>query len=540
MASWEEVSHAKEHSRRELLLKGKEVAERISLKSGIDMRIFSLTPLNFLEISDAGLRELPNEISNLSSLINLTLRGNELECLPFSIGKLTRLQFLDVSRNAIVQVPESVGCIEALHTLDLSQNKIQGLPETYSKLKSLAHINVSRNNLTDVNVMLKGDLQHLSEVLASHNQIESIPEEVGNLEVLRTLDLSENQIKEFPATLGHCPKLKELILTENPVKDRRLKKLIQQQRGTKPILEYIGTHGTKTEAPAAAKKKGGKRKKKASQSKDGEEDEVIKQIMEVLTFKNVGEPMEVQISKSAVFVRPYIACCIVRNLDLATGNRFKYFITAQTKLHDGPLCGKRTIATIATHDLSRIKGPLTYECKAPRSIELIPLGKNKKVTAEGLMKQLNQEAEDLRKEMKRNTISGIHKYLSLLAGQEVYPCLVDALGHVISFPPITNADISKISKSTTNILIEVTSSEDLVSCKKVLEALLTKMLELNLGDSGTPNEAAGGESTDGGDDRKDKRLVVEQVRVVNEDQELRVVFPSRTDLADLPGITVVR
>ncbi|XP_054768806.2 leucine-rich repeat-containing protein 47-like [Lytechinus pictus] len=537
MAKWQEVSHAKDNNRRELLLKGKEIAERIALR-GLDKRIFNLSPLNFLEISDAGIEELPSEIGNLSHLLNLTLRGNKLVVLPDSIGKLTRLQFLDASRNSIENVPDSLGCISSIHTLDLSQNKLSVIPESFNNLSNLAYLNFSRNSLTDLDVMLRGNLHHLGEVLASHNQIETIPSGVGGLESLRTLDLSENKLQEFPARLSLCPKLKELHLVENPVKDRRLKKLIQQTRGTKPILEYIAAHGKKEEAEDVSAKsaKKGKRKKKSSQSKD-EETEQIRQRIEVMSFRNSSDPLEIKACKSVVFVRPYIACCIVRNLDLSLGNRFKQFISAQTKLHDGPLCAKRTTATIATHDLKCIKGPLTYEGKSPSSIELTPLGKTKAVTAESLMKQLNQEADELRKELKRNTVSGIHKYLSLLAHQELYPTLLDAAGHVISLPPITNSDVSKISRSTTDILIEVTSSEDLASCKKVLQALLAKMLELNLGSKGEADEGAGAESTS---EDKQNKLVVEQVRVVNEDGDLRVIYPSKTDLEDLPGVTVIR
>lgn len=63
------------------------------------------------------------------------------------------------------------------------------------------------------------------------------------------------------------------------------------------------------------------------------------------------------------------------------------------------------------------------------------------------------------------------------------------------------------------------------------------MLELNLGSKGTSDEGAGGESTE---EDKDKKLAVEQVRIINEDGELRVVYPSKTDLNDLPGVTVIR
>ena len=43
--------------------------------------------------------------------------------------------------------------------------------------------------------------------------------------------------------------------------------------------------------------------------------------------------------------------------------------------------------------------------------QLIPLLKRNEKTAAALVAQLRKEAEDLRKEKKRNTISGIHKYV---------------------------------------------------------------------------------------------------------------------------------
>lgn len=36
------------------------------------------------------------------------------------------------------------------------------------------------------------------------------------------------------------------------------------------------------------------------------------------------------------------------------------------------------------------------------------------------------------------------RYLELLHGKELYPCLVDGDGGVISFPPITNSDKTKV------------------------------------------------------------------------------------------------
>lgn len=40
----------------------------------------------------------------------------------------------------------------------------------------------------------------------------------------------------------------------------------------------------------------------------------------------------------------------------------------------------------------------------------------------------------------------LHRYLHLLDGKENYPCLVDAEGDVISFPPITNSEKTKVGR----------------------------------------------------------------------------------------------
>lgn len=46
-----------------------------------------------------------------------------------------------------------------------------------------------------------------------------------------------------------------------------------------------------------------------------------------------------------------------------------------------------------------------------------------------------------------------HRYLHLLDGKENYPCLVDAEGDVISFPPITNSEKTKVGRQICCLLV---------------------------------------------------------------------------------------
>lgn len=71
------------------------------------------------------------------------------------------------------------------------------------------------------------------------------------------------------------------------------------------------------------------------------------------------------------------------------------------------------------------------------------------MTGKELFEKLQKEADNYRKEKKRNTYSGIHKYFYLIEGKPEFPCLLNSKGEVICFPPITNSEISKVCRLLT-------------------------------------------------------------------------------------------
>lgn len=199
----------------------------------------------------------------------------------------------------------------------------------------------------------------------------------------------------------------------------------------------------------------------------------------------------------------------------------------QTKLHDS-LCGKRELATIATHDLDEIKtSTIKYTARSKHEINIIPLGRMKLMTAEKFYQDLKLEAENYRKEKKRQNFTGIYKFLYMLEDKEIYTCLEDASGNVLSLPPLTNSEISKISLKTKNILIEITSSTSALICKQVMETLLEKTLSIDLCRAG--EEVA----------PKDKYLHLAQVKVFDVEGNVKTIYPSKVDLDDFPKKIVV-
>ncbi|KAI8441816.1 hypothetical protein MSG28_005502 [Choristoneura fumiferana] len=513
MGVWPEVTTVKTENRHEIKLSGAAISKRIS-DEGLDNNVFQLTNINLLNISDTCLTVLPDDIKRLVNLQSLLLFGNKLQEFNENITLLPKLKVLDISRNEIKSIPDTLNKMKELTSINFSSNHIETMPK-FVDFPNLITVNVSNNKLSDFIDLENANLPHLTDMNLKGNAITSIPSYIAqSLPSLKNFDMGDNQVKVLPGELANLQKLKELNLKGNKLADKRLMKLVDQCR-TKQVLDYVREHCPKADSQTSSKGKGKKGAKK--QEETPTEDAVcdLCHSMKILYIEdNIPNITVVEAQVGAV--RPYILCCIVNDLNFTEAS-FKKFIQMQTKLHD-TVCDKRNTATIATHDLKKIPpGNLTYTAKSPTSLKLTPLGRAKPYTGEQLFQQLTAEAEALRKEKKRNVYSGIHKYLYLLEGKPKYPCLVASNKEVISFPPITNSESTKMSHESKSMLVEVTSHASLGACKTAMDRLLLDTLQLGLGD-GDDDLANGYHS-----------LTVQQVKIVDTEGNLKSVYPSRTD-----------
>lgn len=319
--TWPEVEKASQEQRYELVLNGSAISERIS-SNGLDRGIFQLTKLNFLQISNTNLEELPSEIGNLVNLKTLDLHRNALKTIPSSIGNLKEVKILDISGNCLKELPAELGELESLHTLNLNCNQLSAIPSVV-KLKHLAKLDVSHNELSDLpNGIFK--LELIAEILASSNQISVLSEEVSNLQMLKNLDMSSNALEGVPAGLASCLKLKELNLKENRIKDNRLGKLISQC-STKSVLDYVANM---KEGKGKGKKSG--KKGRTKRMSEGEQESSAESGNQGPMVKVIhGDRVKVLVQPSVLGIRPFIVCTLVRNLDLSDPAVFKKFITIQ-------------------------------------------------------------------------------------------------------------------------------------------------------------------------------------------------------------------
>lgn len=550
---WPEVRKAQEEKRYELVLVGPEIAKRVEdNENTFDENIYALKQLNFLEVAKTSLSTLSPLLCQMENMANLLIHTNKLTSVPEEIGKLAHLKNLNLSNNLLIELPQSLKNCKELFTVNLSGNQLTNL-FPLDNLSKLAVLDISSNKFTKLPEDLGSvGLENLSQINASYNQLEELSDNLVELPSLKVLNVENNVITHVPSNLSQGAKLKDLLMKTNKIKDNRLKKLVEQDKG-KAIIDYLERmyvdecKKSKSKKPAAPKDSliAQKKNKKANDAITEFDRVNILHVNHVQKNNTILHNKVVMDENSGVQdIRPYIICCICKDLDLETPGLFKKFLSIQTKLQD-ELCEKRTLATIATHDITKLKGEsLVYEAKDPNHINFVPLGRKYPITAMEFYTKLQDEAEAERKQKKRNQISGIYKYLNLVEDRkEKFAYVSDNLGNVVSLPPLTNSESTKMSTSTKNIFIEITSSQSIEACKKVMEELFTEMLNAGIStktlDENANEEIARKvdelslESEESKDENKKLRhtLVLQQVKVVDTKGTLKTVYPSRVDLS---------
>lgn len=98
--------------------------------------------------------------------------------------------------------------------LDLRGLKLESVPETISQLTLLRTLDLSFNQLTSLPESL-GQLTALRTLQLSYNKLTSLPESLSQLAALRKLDLESNNLTSLPESLGWLKALQALNLSYN-------------------------------------------------------------------------------------------------------------------------------------------------------------------------------------------------------------------------------------------------------------------------------------------------------------------------------------
>ena len=178
------------------------------LKSG------ELQGITRLQLSET-LTSFPLEILSLAdSLEILDLSNNQLTDLPIEITKLTKLKVFFASNNPFTVFPNTLALCKSLEMIGFKSCQIQHVPENAfpEKLRWLIltdnQVNVLPNSLGNCHLMQK--------LALAGNKLTELPKNLSQLHSLELLRISANQLTECPEQLLDLPKLAWFAFAGNP------------------------------------------------------------------------------------------------------------------------------------------------------------------------------------------------------------------------------------------------------------------------------------------------------------------------------------
>ena len=157
-------------------------------------------------------------------------------------------------------------------------------------------------------------------------------------------------------------------------------------------------------------------------------------------YKIIVGDTEVRIKRSVKKIRPYIVGLVANHVQF-DDESIRQIITMQEDLHNG-VGRKRKKVSVGIHNSDVIKYPIIYGT-CSQNFRFTPLGERRSFTIKQILEKMDV---------------GI-AYGGILMDFENYPLLTDSRGEVLSFPPIINGDLTKVTSKTKNIFIEITGTE---------------------------------------------------------------------------------
>lgn len=167
----------------------------------------------------------------------------------------------------------------------------------------------------------------------------------------------------------------------------------------------------------------------------------------------------VRVEEPVLAVRPEIACAevVMPPIDRET---LVEIMQLQENLH-WAVGRDRKKASIGVYDLSKHGTEIRWTA-LPTDHEFVPLGMpGKRMTLAGILAEHPKGK----------------RYAHLLEGYDRYPVLVDAVGQVLSMPPIINSEETKLTEGATRLFVDVTGP-DPRSVREALVLLVTSLAEL--------------------------------------------------------------
>lgn len=123
------------------------------------------------------------------------------------------LEVLDLTGNQLSRLPDELAEFSKLRIIFCSENNFTELPEVLGRCPSLTMVGFKANRIAKVSAAsLPAGLRWL---ILTDNEIEGLPDELGQCDALQKLMLSGNRLRELPASLANCRRLELVRIAAN-------------------------------------------------------------------------------------------------------------------------------------------------------------------------------------------------------------------------------------------------------------------------------------------------------------------------------------
>lgn len=178
--------------------------------------------------------------------------------------------------------------------------------------------------------------------------------------------------------------------------------------------------------------------------------------------KEVGAPKyrteqsEVTVTTGKVEIRPYIACALIKELQL-TPTIVEQLMKFQENLHRTIGRNRRKVA-IGLHNFKEVFPPIHYGTSPPTK-QMLPLQGSKNMSLRSILLEHPKGK----------------KFSHIIADAETFPTIIDQKG-IFSFPPIINSKRTRISSTSTDLFVDVTGTS-FSAVDDVMNILTTSLAE---------------------------------------------------------------
>lgn len=168
---------------------------QIKIAAGLEIfpqELYSLVDtLEVLDLTDNNLSSLPNDFDRFKKLKRLFLSNNQFNHVPKVLRKLPDLSMIGI-RNNKIKIFEENSLPLSTRWLILTDNELESLPEFI------------------------GDLKLLQKFMLSGNKLGFLPNSISKCTNLELLRIAANNLTSFPISLLSLPKLSWLAYSGNP------------------------------------------------------------------------------------------------------------------------------------------------------------------------------------------------------------------------------------------------------------------------------------------------------------------------------------